>query len=88
MKPRTKKVRVGVKTTETGYKKELRNIRKILKKGYYVELEMVFRGKEVLSWANGAEVFAQIITDLKNEAQPVNETTLRGRTLSVLLKVR
>ena len=88
MSPRTKKIRISVKATESGYKKELRNIRKILKKGYYVELEMVFRGKEVLSWANGAEVFAQIIADLKNEAQPVNEITLRERTLSVLLEAR
>jgi translation initiation factor IF-3 len=88
MKPRTKKVRVGVKTTETGYKKELRNIREILKKGYYVELEMVFRGKEVLSWANGAGIFAQITAALKNEARPVNEISLQGRTLSVLLEAR
>ncbi len=88
MKHRTKKIRVGVGTTESGYQKELRNIKKILKKGYCVELEMVFRGKEVLSWANGAETFARIITDLKNEARTQKGIALQGRTLSVLLEAR
>jgi len=86
--PRTKRIRVGVGTTESGYQKELRNIKKILSKGYCVELEMVFRGKEVLSWANGAEMFARIITDLKDEARPLNEVALQGRTLSLLLEAR
>lgn len=88
MSPRTKRIRVGVGTTESGYQKELRNIKKILSKGYRVELKMVFRGKEVLSWANGAGIFAQITAALKNEARVVNEISLQGRTLSVLLEAR
>jgi translation initiation factor IF-3 len=63
-------------------------MKKILGKGYRVEIQMVFRGREMLFLQSARETFGRIIDDLKHEARPVNQVTVRGMTLSVLLEAR
>ena len=88
MKPRTKQIRFGPKIAEADYKNKLRNMKKILSKGYRVKVQMVFRGREIIMEPAGRKIFDRLIEDLKNEARPVNQVTLRGRMLSVLLEAR
>jgi translation initiation factor IF-3 len=88
MRPRTKQIRFGPKIAEGDYQKKLRNMKKILSKGYRVEVKMVFRGRELLLEPASREVFNRLIDDLKHEAKPMNQVVLRGRVLSVLLEAR
>jgi translation initiation factor IF-3 len=88
MKPRTKQIRFGPKIAEGDYQKKLRNMKKILSKGYRVRIQMVFRGREMILEPSGREIFNRLIEDLKHEAKPVNQITLKGRVLSVLLEAR
>lgn len=80
-----KEIKISSKIAQHDFDTRITKAKELLKKGYKVKFNLMFRGREVTHFEIGKRVMDQVVEALTSDGKPEAPAKLEGKNLSLII---